>query len=120
MKEIATPVPSNAHIIVNENFDAISWAFVYAKRADTTAGLTWGYYGGRWGGFAVTAGTLTLTNAATNHVVVAVASGAISVSTSATNWDDTTNYRRVYKLTTAGSVVTAAEDHRAGPNGIHG
>ena len=120
MKQIPTPVPTNAQEIVNENFSAIAWAFVYAKNADTTTGLTWGYFGGRWGGFSVAAGTHTLTNTATNHIVVAVATGVPSVATATTNWNDTTNYRRVYKLTTAGGVVTATEDHRAGPGGVFG
>jgi hypothetical protein len=33
---------------------------VYGKRQPVTTGLTWGYYGGRWGGFSVADGTLTL------------------------------------------------------------
>ena len=48
------------------------------------------------------------------------ATGAISVSTTSTNWDDTTNYLRVYKVTTGTSTVTGYEDHRVGPNGIFG
>jgi hypothetical protein len=43
----------------------------------------------------------------------------LSASTSATNWNDTTTYARVYKLTTSGGQVTVIEDHRAGPAGIH-
>lgn len=120
MKQIPSPVPTNAQEIVNENFAAIAWAFVYAKDADTTTGLTWGYFGGRWGGFSVSASTHTLTDSTTNYLVVAVASGVQSVSTATTNWNDATNYRRTYKLTTSGGVVTATEDHRAGPGGVFG
>ena len=104
----------------NENFETLEHASVYGKRQPVTTGLTWGYYGGRWGGFSVADGTLTLTNASTNYIVVERATGTISTSTTSTNWDNTTSYARVYKLTTAGSVVTATEDHRAGPNGVHG
>lgn len=107
-------------IQVNENFEAIAHVAVYANDAGATSGLTWGYYGGRWGGVVVADGTLALTNAATNYVVVNRGSGAISVSTVNTNWNDTNNYGRVYKLTTAGSLVTATEDHRSGIYGIHG
>lgn len=105
---------------INENFDTLGHVAVYGKAPATTTGLTWGYYGGRWGGYAVNAGTLTLTNAADNYVVAAKSDGAISVSTSTANWSNTTDYARAYKITTAGSVVTAVEDHRAGPSGVHG
>lgn len=105
---------------INENFDALSAVGFAAKRNSATAGLTWGYYGGRWGGTSVADGTLALTASATNYVVVANATGALSASTATTNWSDTTNYRRVYKLTTGTSGVTATEDHRAGPYGLWG
>jgi len=119
MNEISTPPQDGAPTIVNENFAALAWAFVYAKNADTTTGLTWGYFGGRWGGFSVAASTHTLTDSATNYLVVAVATGVQSASTATTNWNDATNYRRTYKLTTSGGVVTATEDHRAGHGGVH-
>lgn len=105
---------------MNENFETLEHQSVYGKRHPVTTGLTWGYYAGRWGGFSVSEGTLTLTNSATNYVVVQRSDGAISVSTSSTNWDNTTDYARVYKLTTSGGVVTVEEDHRAGPGGVHG
>lgn len=111
---------ASPEIPMTENFETINHTSVYGKRQPVTTGLTWGYYGGRWGGFAVTAGTLTLTNASTNYIVVERATGTISTSTTSTNWDNTTSYARVYKLTTAGGVVTATEDHRAGPGGVHG
>lgn len=119
MKQIATPVPANAETIVNENFDTLDWAGVYGKRPDATTGLTWGYFGGRWSGFAVADGTLTLTNG-TNYVVVQRDSGAITVSTTITNWSNVGAFARVYLLTAAGGVVTATEDHRAGLFGAFG
>lgn len=111
---------SSPEIPINENFETLSGLAVYGKRQAATSGLTWGYYGGRWGGFPITDGTFTLTNAATNYIVVAIATGVSTASTTSTNWNDTTNYVRVYKLTTVGSVVTAVEDHRFGPGGIIG
>lgn len=119
MKQISSPPPANAEAIVNENFATMRWAAVYGQRPDTTTGLTWGYYGGRWGGFAVADGTLTLTNG-TNYVVVLRSTGAISISTTITNWNNVSAYARVYLLTAAGGVVTATEDHRAGPFGVFG
>lgn len=111
---------ASPEVQMNENFETINYASVYGKRQPVTSALTWGYYGGRWSGFAVAEGTLTLTNAATNYVVVLRSTGAISVSTSSTNWDNTALYARVYKITTAGGVVTVVEDHRAGTDGVHG
>lgn len=105
---------------INENFEALDHKAVYGKNHPTTSGLTWGYQGGRWGGIAITAATVALTNAATNYVVVDRSTGAISVSTATTNWNNPSLYGRVYQLTTAGSVVTATQDHRAGPFGVHG
>lgn len=109
---------ASAEVPINENFALLGWAAVYGKRAEASSALTWAYEGGRWGGFAITASTLTLTNAADNYIVVAIATGVISTSTATTNWNDSTNYARVYKVTTAGGVVTATEDHRAGPGGV--
>jgi hypothetical protein len=110
LQQISTPPSATAEVQVNENFETMSHMSVYGKRQSVTSGLTWGYYGGLWGGITVADGTVTLTNAATNYLVVAR-------STAATNWNDGSGYARLYRLTTAGSVVTAAEDHRAGPLG---
>lgn len=108
---------ANPEVIINENFEGLDHVGVFGKAHATSTGLTWGYNGGRWGGTAITAGTVTLTNAATNYVVVLRSSGAVSVSTATTNWNNTALYARLYQLTTAGSVVTATQDHRAGPFG---
>lgn len=106
--------------VVNANFKALQHVAVYAMDPETTELLTWGYLGGRWGGFSVTEGTLTLTASNTNYVVVARSTGVISVSTSDTNWNNTSTYARVYKITTGTTTVSGVEDHRAGPSGIHG
>lgn len=111
---------ASPEVPINENFETIGWAEVYGKRHPVTTGLTWGFYGGRWGGFTVADGTVTLTNAATNYLVVLRSTGALSASTSTTNWDNVADYSRVYQITTAGSVVTAVQDHRAGLYGVHG
>lgn len=106
-------------VTINENFEAVSAAGVYGVHRSTTEGLTWGYYGGRWGGTLVSDGTFTLTNAADNYMVVLRSNGTPSMSTSATNWNNVILYARVYKVTVAGGVVTATEDHRAGPYGVY-
>lgn len=119
MQQLAASQAS-AEVPINENFATLEHAACYGKRQPVTTGVTWGYYGGRWGGTSIADGTVTLTDAATNYVVAHRETGAVSVSTTATNWDNLALYARLYKLTVAGSIVTAAEDHRAGPGGAHG
>ena len=111
---------TNPETQVNENFQTLDHQAVYGKRHPVSTGLTWGYYGGRWGGFSIADGTLSLTNNATNYLVVQRLDGVASTSTSATNWDNAGAYARLYKVTTSTGVVTATEDHRAGPYGVHG
>lgn len=109
---------SNKELRVNELVDAASPALTYGRRAATTTGLTWGYYGGRDGGTAVANGTVTLTGSNTNYVVVHRTTKAVSTSTSATNWNDTTTYGRLYKVVTGASSVSSYEDHRFGEGGV--
>lgn len=116
---------ANPEIVINRNSQTLEHQSVYGQRQSAHSGLTWGYYGGRWGGNSVADGTLTLTNSTTNYVVVARATGVISVSTSNTNWNNNTDYARVYRITTAGGVVTNNSttsdfDYRVGPFGVHG
>lgn len=111
---------ASAEVPINENFQTLEWASIFGRRHPVTTGLTWGFYGGVWGGLTVADGTVTLTNTATNYVVALRSTGAVSVSTTTTNWDDTGLYARIYKLTVAGGVVTVVEDHRAGLHGVHG
>lgn len=124
MQSISSPPQANAETVINENFQTLQHQQVYGIRQPATTGLTWGYWGGRWGGFSVADGTLTLTNSATNYIVVAIATGVISVSTATTNWNNSDDYARVYRVTVAGGVPTNINgtdfDYRAGPGGIFG
>lgn len=115
-----SPSQASAEVPINENFQTLIHQEVYGKKQSTTTGLTWGYWGGRWAGFLIADGTLALTASATNYIVVLRSTGAISVSTAVTNWNDTNSYQRVYQLTTSATAVTATEDHRAGQGGVHG
>lgn len=110
----------NPEVVVNQNFVSLQHEAVYAMNPETTSGLTWGYLGGRWAGFSIAAGTLTLTGSSTNYVVVQRSDGAISTSTSSTNWNNTSAYARAFQITTGTSTVSAVQDHRAGTNGVHG
>jgi hypothetical protein len=112
-QELPSPPAANDEVRVNENFEALDYLSIFARDDTTTSGLTWGYLGGRYdASTTVTAGTVTLTNTATNYVVFHRTTAVVSVSTASTNWDDTATYGRLYKLTVAGGVVTATEDHR--------
>lgn len=115
-----TSSQTSPEVPLNENFQTLEHQSVYGKRQPATTGLTWGYYGGRWGGISIADGTLTLTNGATNYLVVSRLTGAMSTSTTATAWNDTANYARVYLVATSGGVVTTVEDHRCGYYGVHG
>jgi hypothetical protein len=109
---------ASPEIIINENFESLDHLAVYARNPATTSALTWGYYGGRWAGFAVTSATLTLTASANNYIVVSKTDGVISVSTTTTNWNNATDYARVYLVVTGTTSVTSYEDHRVGGQGI--
>lgn len=111
---------TSPEIPVNENFETLDHASVYGKRHPATTGLTWAFWGGRWGGIVVADGTVTLTNNATNRLVVHRGTGAVSVATTSTNWDNVSLYARLYVITTVSGAVTAVEDHRAGEFGAHG
>ena len=120
MQQLAATGQASPEIPINENFQTQEWASIYGRRHPVTTGLTWGHYGGLWGGLTVADGTVALSNSATNYIVVLRSTGAVSVSTATTNWLDVANYARVYALTVAGSVVTVVADHRAGLYGAHG
>lgn len=115
---------ANPEIIINRNSQTLEHQAVYGQRQSAHSGLTWGYYGGRWGGFSVADGSLALSNNTTNYVVVEIATGTISTSTATTNWNNAADYVRVYRIVTSGGVVTNNSgsdfDYRAGPGGVHG
>lgn len=120
LQQVTSPPQAFAEVVVNQNFNALEHEAVYGYDAVASSALTWGCLAGRWGGFAVSAAALTLTASSTNYIVVEIATGDISVATTSTHWDDGTDYVRVYKVTTGTAAVTAVEDHRAGPAGVHG
>jgi len=102
---------------VNELIDAASPASIYGRHASACSGNTWGYYGGRMtksdGTTASIANsTLTLTLSSTNYIVAQKSDGALSVSTTTTNWNDTANYWRVYSVVCGASTATDWTDYR--------
>jgi hypothetical protein len=124
---IADGGQSNAEVVVNDNAKSAGPVLMYAKHPPSCSGLVWGVYGGDWQGSTI--GTLysttqtyrttvNLTDATTNYVVANRSTGAVSTSTSNTNWNDTGTYGRLQIVTTAGGVVTGAPDWRFQLGGI--
>lgn len=115
---------ANKEVPILEDLSALAHMGVYGYRADGSSGLTFCYHGGRWGGFSIASSTVSLSASTTNYIVVNRSTGAVSVSTSTTNWNDSTGYARVYRVTTDGSGVTnlfgSDFDYRGGPGGVHG
>lgn len=96
----------------NELYNAMSLGAIFGRRADACAGLTFGYYGGRIDGATVANGTVSATASNTNYVVVNRTTYAVTISTATTNWNDSANYGRMYKLTAGSGTITDYEDHR--------
>lgn len=119
LQQIATGMQS-PEIPMNENFKALEHQACYAYRASGSSGLVWAYYGGMWGGFSITDDVLALTDNTDNYIVVEIATGDITIDTATTDWDDDTDFVRVYMVTTAAGLVTAVGDYRGGPGGVHG
>ena len=116
---IDTVVQSQAskEVTINAFFDAASPATLYGRRASTTVGLTWGYYGGNVtkgdGTLAQIAnGTVGLSASTTNYIVAAKSGGAVTAATATTNWNDTTNYWRLYSVVTGTATITSYTDSR--------
>lgn len=103
---------ASKEVTVNAMLDAASPAMIFGRRASTSAGLTWGYYGGTMlvdGALtAIANGTLTLAASQTNYVQ-ATRAGAVS--------SNTTGYSAgqipLYTVVTGASAVTSYTDHRA-------
>jgi hypothetical protein len=116
LDQISTNTANN-EVRVNETFDALSLPSLFGRRASTTTGLTWGFYGGRLNGTAIASGTVTLVNG-TNRVVALRSTGVVSASTTTTNWNNTAEYMRLYTVVAASSQVSSYEDHRLGVGGL--
>ncbi|WP_375591609.1 hypothetical protein [Chitiniphilus eburneus] len=102
-----TSTQANKEALFNSLFGAVSPSAMYGQNVLASSGLTWAYYGGRWNGAAVANGTVTLTASTTNYIVANRSTGAVSIATTTTNWNDTTNYLRLYQVTTNTTAPTA-------------
>jgi hypothetical protein len=109
-----TIVPNQASqgVTANAMFDAASPAMLYGRRASTTTGLTWGYYGGYLSvsgtPTAIANGTIALTASNTNYIMAHATTGVVSKSTSAF----TSGYIPLYVIVVGTSTVTSYTDRR--------
>lgn len=108
-----TAVSYSKETQVNALLDAASPALTYGRRASTTSGLTWGYYGGKvtLAGVvtAISNGTITLTASANNYIEAHPDTGAVSKNTTGF----TAGYMPLYTIVTGTSSVTSYTDQRA-------
>ncbi|WP_186056806.1 hypothetical protein [Burkholderia gladioli] len=98
---------SNKELLMNGLTDALSPSSLYGRRASSSNGLTWGYYGGAFNGNQIANGTVTLTASTTNYVVANTTTGAVSVSTTAP-----TSGLLLYTVVTGTTTVTSYTDNR--------
>jgi len=103
---------SSKEVTANAMFDALSPASFFGRRASTSSGLTWGYYGGTMlvdGALTQIAnGTLALTGSATNYVEIN-RSGSISKNTTGY----TPGSIPLYTIVCGASIAWPYTDHRA-------
>jgi hypothetical protein len=99
-------------IVFNGVIDPHSPASLYGRNYLLSTGLAFYYFGGRFESASIANGFVTATASNDNYVVAARSNGAVSISTATTNWNDATNYARLYKLVAGGSTITSYEDHR--------
>lgn len=104
-----TSTQANKEAVVNALFDAASPGMIWGRHASTSSNLTWGYYGGYYGGNAIANGTLTLTASTTNYVYADHFTGAVSVNTSGFP----SGSIPLYSIVTGTSTVTSYTDFRA-------
>ena len=121
--QLAQIEPSQAQKEVTANglFDAVSPSASYGRHAETCSGLTWGYYGTRYGGDLIASGTYLCNASETSYMMVNLTTGVVAFSNEGSDSDPDWNnpdYGRAYIITTGPSSVTSYQDHRFGPRGI--
>jgi hypothetical protein len=97
----------------NEIFDALSPPSLYGRRASTTTGLTWGFYGGRArltnGSLTtITNSIVTLTASAVNYIEASPTTGLLTKVTS----QFTAGKVPLYSIAALVSTVNTYADHR--------
>ena len=100
-------------LVANAFFDAVSPAAVYGRRASTTSGLNWGFYGGNVSLAGVITnianGSITLSASATNYIEANPDTGIVSKNTTGF----TPGYLPLYTIVAGAATVTSYTDQRA-------
>lgn len=112
--DLLSSAQASKESVANVLFDAAAPAMMFGRRAQTSSGLVWGYFGGTLnvGGTPtpLANGTVTLTASATNYVE-ADGLGAVSVNTSGWSKDKF----RLYQVVTNATGASSWTDYRTGP-----
>lgn len=100
-------------VTANALLDAASPAMLYGRRASTSGGLVWGYYGGAviisGTPTSIANGTITLTASATNYLEADPATGAVTKNTS--GW--TAGLTPLYSVVCGAATVMSYTDFRS-------
>lgn len=100
-------------LVANAFFDAASPGAVYGRRASTSSGVNWGFYGGKvvLSGVitSIANGSITLSASATNYVEAHPESGVVSKNTTGF----TPGYLPLYTVIVGTATVTSFTDRRA-------
>lgn len=100
---------SNKESVANALFDAASPAMLWGRHASACSGLTFGYYGGWYGGAQIANGTVALTASTTNYVYANATTGAVSVNTTGFP----TGSIPLYAVITGTTTATSYTDERS-------
>jgi hypothetical protein len=103
---------ASKEVTANAMFDAASPAMLFGRRASTTTGLTWGFYGGYLSvsgtPTAIANGTIALTASTTNYIEAHATTGAVAKTTGAF----TSGKIPLYVIVTGTATVTSYTDRR--------
>lgn len=105
-------------VTANALFDAASPSMLFGRNSVTTAGLSWGYYGGAFrksdGTFVqLTNDVILLNDDATNYVEADKTNGSVSVNTT----DFTAGAIPLYQIDVSAGFVIEYYDYRVGTQG---
>lgn len=105
-------------VTANNLFDAASIAMAYGRHAEACSGLTFAYYGVRFGGTPIANGSNVCDASDTTYMIVELGTGDVTFDTDDTDWNDSANFARAYLIVTGADSVTSYEDHRFGAGGV--
>lgn len=112
--DLLTPTDSSKEAELNALFDAASPSMLWGRRAFTTSGLTFGYYGGTYVPAvgtpqSIANGTVALAASNTNYLYADPVTGAVSVNTTGFP----SYCIRLYQVTTNAVAATTYTDCRS-------